>query len=124
MTEQTKAEQLANMPMEDRGLIWICESELELRRLSQREAQNLKLMDDLFLARAQLKEREAERDKLLEVNKVLADALEGMLAVQEENCRIDHDGYCQEHYLDDVADGGAVGGVDHLHAISRQAGRQ
>lgn len=75
MTEQTKAEQLANMPMEDRGLIWICESELELRRLSQREAQNLKLMDDLFLARAQLKEREAERDKLLAVNKVLVDAL-------------------------------------------------
>jgi len=32
----------------------------------------------------------------------LLKALEELLEVQDEPCRIDHQGYCQSHYLDNV----------------------
>ena len=34
----------------------------------------------------------------------LLHALEELLEVQDEPCRIDHQGYCQSHYLDNVND--------------------
>lgn len=112
MTEQTKAEQLADeCDNFGHGVdpLNISVVARELRRLSPMEAECTKLMDDLFLARAQLKDREdqlesmkspshvhtwctkaqadviaekisrlapmeAERTKLLEVNKVLVEA--------------------------------------------------
>lgn len=33
-------------------------------------------------------------------------ALQEMVDVNDEPCRLDHHGYCQTHYLDDVNDGG------------------
>jgi hypothetical protein len=35
-------------------------------------------------------------------NSDLLKALEELLEVQDEPCRIDHQGYCQSHYLDNV----------------------
>lgn len=46
-----------------------------------------------------IRELHFQRDKLLA-------ALEEMTEVHDEPCRIDHKGFCQSHFLDNVNDGG------------------
>lgn len=36
----------------------------------------------------------------------LLDCLVELVEVNDEPCRLDHHGYCQSHFLDDVNDGG------------------
>ncbi len=40
--------------------------------------------------------------RLIHLAPDLLKALEELLEVQDEPCRIDHQGYCQSHYLDNV----------------------
>lgn len=42
---------------------------------------------------------------LVEVDRLKA-ALSEMVEVNDEPCRLDHHGYCQSHFLDEVKDGG------------------
>ena len=55
---------------------------------------------------------------------VLVEALEALLEVQDEDCRYDHEGYCQSHNLDHVDDGCRVARAKTALAAHRIIYRQ
>lgn len=65
-------------------------------------------VEDLtFTTHTQATQAAAELRRLHEVNVELLEALEKMIEpVDGAECRTDHHGYCQSHFLDDVNDGG------------------
>lgn len=52
----------------------------------------------------------------------LAEALESLLDMQDEDCRYDHQGYCQNHNLDHVEDGCRVARAKAALAAHRKQG--
>ena len=52
----------------------------------------------------------------------LVEALESLLEVQDEDCRYDHQGYCQNHNLDHVDDGCRVARAKTALAAHRKQG--
>lgn len=59
----------------------------------------------MWSRRIQLDEVIAERDQLRDECDALVGTLESLLDVQDEDCRYDHQGYCQNHNLDHFEDG-------------------
>jgi hypothetical protein len=64
-----------------------------------REFFEITTLNGLVVARA---DKEADARLIAAAPDLLA-ALKDLLEVQDEPCRIDHQGYCQAHYLDDVS---------------------
>ena len=63
-------------------------------------------------------ENEALRTRMAQ----LAEALESLLEMQDEDCRYDHQGYCQNHNLDHVDDGCRVARAKTAIAAHRKQG--
>lgn len=63
----------------------------------------------------------AEQQSAPEVAK-LVEALQSLLDMQDEDCRYDHQGYCQNHNLDHFADGCRVARARTALAAYRKGG--
>ena len=59
---------------------------------------------------------------LEELNQTLVQCLQEMVDVHDEPCRLDHHGYCQSHFLDDVNDGGCRV-ANAIEAIKKATGK-
>lgn len=62
----------------------------------------LQEMHHLEVEKSSLKE---ENERLKTQVEELVEALESLLEIQDEDCRYDHQGYCQSHNLDHIDDG-------------------
>lgn len=67
------------------------------------EYQNTALQNELEIWQAITAHRDAQASA---INEQMLEALKEMVEVCDTKCRTDHHGYCQEHYLDDVNNGG------------------
>ena len=98
--------------------LWIAKKAGEVGRAAAAAIERLTADNDRLTATVKAREDEIlthseafyEATKLLseerEKNERLRELLAEMVEVHEDPCRLDHHGYCQEHFLDDVNDGG------------------
>ena len=94
--------------------------ESELATVKKVAYGNVDLLDECEKLRAdnsELREKQPNPDV-----SALVEALESLLEVQDEDCRYDHQGYCQNHNLDHVDDGCRVARAKTALAAYRSQG--